>query len=408
MDGEGVNCLPRLAVIADVPVERTHAGMLILYRLLADYPSDRLLVVDGPQFRSDGPAVRLPGVEYRRFEYPGSRPPRLPARLSPAWRVWADASMPRHAGRLAEFVRDFRPEAVMTVADYLLWTAAAAAAARLGVPLHLIVHDDHPYKMTGHSTRPWAGLLRRSYRNTFGRVYRQAASRLVVSPNMADSYEKVFGVGADVVYPNRGSDSPTPQVRVRTHAPEAPPVVAFTGSTNVGGANELLCQLADVLQGLGGELHLYTKASPEELARQGLDRPAVRLVGFLPTPKEMGEHLAANAQLLFLPASFAPGRRPEVSTLFPSKLADYTAIGLPILIWGPAYSSAARWGRENPDAAVLMTDLDGGGVAAVLQRVTRDRDWAVSLANAAIEAGSRYFDLTVARDKLYHTLTAAR
>src|SRR5262249_20905493 len=151
-------------------------------------------------------------------------------------------------------------------------------------------------------------------------------------------------------------------------------------------------QLAEVLAGLGGHLDLYTLLSAHDLAARGLRPPTVRAPGFFPAA-EMGERVARSAHALFLPASFAPRERVDVSTLFPSKLADYTSIGLPVLVWGPEYSSAARWVAENPGATVCVTEPSPASVRLALQRIAEDPEYAAGTAAAGLEAGNRDFDL---------------
>ena len=204
-----------------------------------------------------------------------------------------------------------------------------------------------------------------------------------------------------VLYPSRGDDSPIPALRVR-QSWAGPPVVAFGGHVHSHqlGVAHLLRKMAEVLAALGGHLDLYTRNSVDWLASVGLTPPTVRVAGFFPAA-EMAERAAATAHALFLPASFRPEEQVDASTLFPSKLADYTAIGMPILVWGPTYSSAARWAAENPDGAILLAGDDPGPVRSAVLRLAADREYAIRLAAAAITSGERYFDLGVARAMLY-------
>src|SRR4030095_12339472 len=52
--------LPRLLYIADVPVEASFHGSTLLYRLLQNYPSERLFILEHGQ--ASLPQRRLPGV----------------------------------------------------------------------------------------------------------------------------------------------------------------------------------------------------------------------------------------------------------------------------------------------------------------------------------------------------------
>src|ERR1051326_2228546 len=59
--------LPRLVYIGDVPIESTYHGSAVLYRLLANYPADRLLVIEGDVSLPSQVEFRLRGVRYARL-----------------------------------------------------------------------------------------------------------------------------------------------------------------------------------------------------------------------------------------------------------------------------------------------------------------------------------------------------
>jgi hypothetical protein len=168
-------------------------------------------------------------------------------------------------------------------------------------------------------------------------------------------------------------------------------------------AVEMLRAMADVLVHVGGRLDLYVPHSEEQLREWGLTGAHVRRVGFFPA-HEMAERVAASAHLLYLPASFHERERVDVSTLFPSKLADYTAVGLPVLVWGPAYSSAARWPADNPGATELVTDPDPAALQPALQRLT-DPVYAARVAAAGVAAGGRDFDPLAVRSRFWGALS---
>lgn len=393
--------LPRLAVITDVPVERTQSGQLLLYRLLQHYPADRLLIVGSNHYPTAGTEYRLADVEYRSVPYSFPRFHRT--RLNPLGPWLKARAMCRVQPSVERAVDGFDPEAVLTVTHSHLWLNAARLAARRRLPLHLILHDDWPSMATANRASALWRVVRGLVQRPFGRVYRQAASRLCVSPGMAELYEQQYGVSGEVLYPNRGGDSPAAEVRVGRTGSTSGPVVAFAGALHTGGVHDLLRRLAEVLAGVNGHLDFYTRTTTNELAAIGLRPPVVRRVGFFPAA-EMAERVAATAHALFLPASFRANERTDTSTLFPSKLADYTAIGLPLLIWGPEYSSAVRWGRDNPATGVTVTGFDDGRVRDAVVRFWQDDEFARGCAAAACAAGDRDFAAAAARRRLYAAL----
>jgi hypothetical protein len=175
----------------------------------------------------------------------------------------------------------------------------------------------------------------------------------------------------------------------------------------LGGTADLLRQMAALLARLGGYLDLYSQATGEVLTGHRLDLPNVRLRGFF-SAAEAGERVGQTAHILFLPASFDPRERIDIATLFPSKLADYTAIGLPILVWGPSYSSAVRWAVDHPAATVCVTELNPKAVQSAVARLAADPEYASQIADAGMSAGAACFDPAPARAAVYNTLFRKR
>jgi glycosyltransferase involved in cell wall biosynthesis len=394
--------LPRLLVVSDVSVERSGAGSLLLYRLLESYPPARLKVFFSPH-GSHGQDRQLAGVAYEPLPY--TIPRYIQNRFDPFWPVVMSLRMGPHARKVLASLGDFSPDAVISVAHGFLWFAAAIVANERGLPLHLFMHDDWAQFVThNRAGRIW-DVVRRVGRVRARTVLRRSASRFSVSPGMAEEMSRTFGVSSTLIYPHRGSDSPEVRVRRRTRG-QRPPVLVHTGFVHTSGNADLLRKVARMMGQLGGHLDLYTLQSDAELAYHGLVPPIVRNVGFFPAD-EMAERIGTSADALFLSASFEENHRIDASTLFPSKLADYTAVGLPILIWGPEYSSASRWSIENPGATVLVATPDSAAFERELRRLLADEGHAERVARAGVEAGSRYFELTVASERFLRSICSA-
>ncbi|HET6370269.1 MAG TPA: methyltransferase domain-containing protein, partial [Nitrospiria bacterium] len=88
---------------------------------------------------------------------------------------------------------------------------------------------------------------------------------------------------------------------------------------------------------------------------------------------------------------FAECHGPNMKLSFPSKLADYTATGLPILIWAPPYSSAVRWARENEGAAEVVDNQNPAALEKAVKRLTGNGDHQTRLGKTALDMGRAYF-----------------
>src|SRR6185437_12597657 len=105
------------------------------------------------------------------------------------------------AWQLKRLAAEFRPEVILTVAHGLSCFTAARLAEQIGVPFHLICHDE--WIATVGSviySEAWKERL-------FKELYRAAASQLCASPFMAEDYEIRCGVRGSVLYPSRAFDA---------------------------------------------------------------------------------------------------------------------------------------------------------------------------------------------------------
>ena len=157
-------------------------------------PSAKLFVI-GPRAHPEAEVLDCP---YRELRMPLSRWEKT--RFSMHKRSLAAIGLiplPTHE-RVMKLLGDFRPNVVVCVMANTPWILTAERTARkLGVPLVLIVHDINE---EFEKVFPWA---RRALFEKNRQVYRSAARRLCVSPEMADYLEKRYGVPGEVMYPNR-------------------------------------------------------------------------------------------------------------------------------------------------------------------------------------------------------------
>ena len=362
--------LPRLLYVGDVPVEASYHGSALLHRLLSDYPHDRLTVIETAT-ESD-PARRLPKVRYIGRPIGNAR--WLNTRFHPYLVAWFMRAGERQAPKILQSVNGAGFEGVLTVAHGFGWLPAADIASKRKVPLHLVVHDDWP------RVADIAPQFRRSLDERFASVYRQAQSRLCVSPAMSRFYEERYSKPAQVIYPSRATDCPD------FDAPPAnnnkPFTIAFAGTINSSGYINALTALQHALKPVGGRLLIF---GPNQF---GLNDPNTENGGLL-SSSELLTRLREEAHALFVPMSFDASDRVNMQMAFPSKLADYTATGLPLLIYGPTYCSAVVWARENPGVAEVVEIEDN--LSNAVAHLAHDPDTRVALGKRALAAGREYF-----------------
>jgi glycosyltransferase involved in cell wall biosynthesis len=389
--------LPRLLYIGDVPVEASSHGSALLYRLLQGYLPEKLMVIEG-NLQKPTPERRLPRVQYRLLNLGWERP--LNSRFNRYWSPWLTCMARFKNPAVENLVQDFAPDAVLTVHHGYSWITAARFAERRGLPMHLILHDDW------NRLAPFAELCRPWLDRQFGKVYRQAASRLCVSPYMAEAYEQRYGAKGAVLYPSRDRNVTRferPPERLRNQPVKF--TVAYAGNIFAQGYWDALRRAADVLKPQNGRLILFSPHTREQARARGLVSENVECRGFIKSEELIGR-LREEADALFIPMSFDHADRANMEISFPSKLADSTIPGLPLLIFGPDYCSAVRWARENPGTAEVVNHEVSADLAAAFLRLAEPvHRW--RLAEAALLNGSKYFSHGIAEQILYQALTSA-
>ncbi|HET7286388.1 MAG TPA: hypothetical protein VFI71_02920, partial [Pyrinomonadaceae bacterium] len=270
---------------------------------------------------------------------------------------------------------------------------AAEIADRRNVPLHLIVHDDWPrVANVAPAFRNWLD-------KRFASVYRQAQSRMCVSPAMSRNYQLRYGAPAHTIYPSRAADCPQynePPARLASN--DHAFTVAFAGTINSNGYIRALVAMQEALKPAGGRLLIFGPTTSIE----GLDNSSTEIRGLLPAT-ELLTTLRNEADALFVPMSFDAADRVNMEMAFPSKLADYTATALPLIIYGPNYCSAVTWARENEGvAAIAESESDLRNAVALL---ANNPDKRIALGKRALTVGREYFTHDRARQVFHQSLS---
>lgn len=389
-----MQALPRLLYVGDVPVEQTVAGSVFFYRLLQSYPAAKLHIVEN-QDHGSRESDRLPQVTYQTLSVGQRR--WLNSRAAGVYGLYLIQRAQARQALLARKVATFQPEAIVTVAHGTLWLTAASLAKTLHLPLHLVLHDDWLLSRSAHIPavmRPWAA-------QQFASVYRQATTCWCISAEMEAAYQATYGRSGQVLLPIRSPDLP------RHTAP--PPIseqasltFAYAGSLHVPDYRAALLTLADLLLPLGCSLHIYTPISDAQWNKFGFNHPVIQRRPFV-APHEFIDTLRQNADVLFAPLSF--DQRPHETRLsFPSKLADYTAVGLPILMCGAADSPGIQWAKQHKNVACVVDQSSTHALKDAVEHLIQNPGDRYQWAQQALVIGDRCFRQEIVVQPFYESL----
>jgi glycosyltransferase involved in cell wall biosynthesis len=376
-----------LIVWSWIPSNQTGAGIL-MRRLFADYPSDRLWAltsvqrkqasapfnpVPPPQHQVSVPEIQI----HRRWIH------KLGLLLNYVlipWIVWRGVRLVRRENLGALFTV---PWDHFTIAAYFIHKIT-------GLPLYMYIMDDPA------GTRRIGGLQPVAYALLMPRVVRACKRVWGVSDGMCEYFDNTYGVKCLPLLPLLDLEDFRMKTARRPDHKDGSFHIVFTGSiysAQIDAVRRLVRVVDQEPTRNGGapetmQLTLYTSLSSAALENMGLTGKNVRRDEVRP---EDVARVMTEADIAFLPLSFDSASRHVVETSFPSKTAEYLAAGVPILVHAPAYSAVARYCRGH-ECGLVVDQPDEAALREGLLRLKNDVTLSRELSAKALEAAEKYHD----------------
>lgn len=396
--------LPKLLVVTGYPPSTAFGGGIVLRDLLRGYPRGRLTVVTSDyetrnvvrRGHADG-LLDVPHVLIRtwRLNVRGAhRVLRLlnvvkilvPTALGLAWRARRGATI-----LAVPYGAEFGSE---------LFVAAYLAHRLSRVPLVVYEMDEWRASLVQEGIN---GRISRTLEKLFHhRVLRAARKVWVMSDPMAVDLGVRFGVEAEAL-PSCVEVSEFDRGRQGERVDSDELRLLYTGSIYgpQAGAIRNVLEAIRATPDLRASLIVYTSQSPDEIARQGLIGPNLRVERSV-SAEELPDVLA-KADALLLPFSFDEQQRAVVSTSLPSKTAGYLASGVPVLVHAPPYATITRLAcREG--WAEIVDEPGTEGLAAALRSLASNEPLRKRLVANALRAARERYDLATRRPQFLASL----
>src|SRR6266571_2532308 len=383
---------PRLAIISVALPETRFAGSLLLYRLLRNYPANRLIVM-GPATHPDSEVLSTP-----YYFIPENMTARLNrTRFSRFKRsLEAIGLVDRLPLTIAKkHANGFQPEVVLSVMERRDYTDLAFRFSReQKIPLVLIIHDLVEQFEPVYS---WAATAQR---RRYAEIYKSAHARLCVSPILRDRLEKLYRAPGTVLYPIR-SESITPRPPEDSLKLKDPPflTLGYAGSLSYGYGDQISI-MGRLLPKVRAKLRIYSRDTPPERI------DGIEYVGY-DAPEKTWDKVKRDADATLLVYSWSNDWRDLSETHFPSKLPEYLALEMPLMIVGPPYAAGVSWGLRHPEAAITITDQSEAsftGACSLLRESAAKRQ---ELAASAVVSGEKDFAPSLLREIFYDSLFSA-
>jgi hypothetical protein len=275
-----------------------------------------------------------------------------------------------------ELVHSFRPDVVVTVAHGWWHIQAGRVARKFELPLVSFFQDWWP-------DFPDVPL---AFRSRVEREFRKTRANSAVAICVSDGMRRELGEPENALVLH---DAPSlTRYGDTTLDFQLPLRVAYFGNLSEYGPliESALRALKDserVRLEVFGASPFWTRGAEDEFRSGGFYH------GFIPSnelAKSLGEFQAALVVM-----SFASQHRRRMATSFPSKLIDATQLGLPVVVWGPEYSSAIEWAR-NGDRALCVTDPNPLVLRETLEELAVSPSDLRRLAKSASDAAAGEFN----------------
>ncbi|HXB02124.1 MAG TPA: glycosyltransferase [Opitutaceae bacterium] len=367
---------PHLLYVSDVFPTPQPGGAVIIYRHLQRLVQEgwRVTVAaPAPAFRPlpDGHGFELRALP-RKSWWPPARP---------AWPFtqWLRARMWTKAMRDDPSWTEPPPDVILTV----LWGHTSLTAAQLArawhVPLAVIVHD--LFRETALPPR----LVRDGEKFTRD-VLREAACVWTVSDEMREQLAPLCQPGAVRTLTPVPGENTAPADGWPVHF-RAAPVIAHAGAFHAHHV-EYLAAVARSAAKCGGSLLVLTPIDNPALAQLRATGTAFRHQPTFDSVAEALSFLAAEASALTVMYPLDPAWYRHPPTGFPSRLIEFSHLGLPILIAAPSGNPINNWAYRH--AWPLTLDLaDWTMLDSLVAQLADATTWtALSTRMRAIAAGA--------------------
>ncbi len=301
--------------------------------------------------REEWPVFFLP---HRKFWWPPFNPDN-PVLL--AIRLWL------WAGVCYKFIGSIKPDATFTYLSAfsdLLSQVAVGFSRRYHVPLTVIIHDNPEH----FCSTPQAVTKVRMHYN---RVISNAHQNWFASPQLSEIFSQ-----SD----NRNSFLPpipegwTGKSEWKPAYAERP-LLAYAGNLREVQFS-LLGKISEETEAVGGRLLLMVKKTPA--LESFCQKYPVEWKEPYNENKNALDYISQKAAALLVSYTESSEKMPWIKSSFPSKLVEYSHLGIPIIIMTPADSAVAIWANERqfPDS-IPPDDLEG--LCRFLESIKSKAQW---------------------------------
>src|SRR5689334_583113 len=247
-----------------------------------------------------------------------------------------------HDTVLQSAVENFKPHAILTLAEGGLSRIAQKTAAKNRLPLVGLFLDWFPLMKGHYGHAAVTPILSRRFRELY------AACDLAFCTS--DGMQEALGAhpNSHVIYPMPGThrvcDASSPHSTGKFRLVYVGSVENFYG--------RMLCALIEKAEA-ARDLELVVIGPNADWPRDILQRAKAKGIYLGFKPPEESDVVIASADAVLVVMSFEREHELFMRTSFTTKFLDYAAFGKPVILWGPDYCTPVRVACNNGGAMVV-------------------------------------------------------
>lgn len=294
-------------------------------------------------------------IPMRRWWWPPYRP-QVPGLLELRLRCWQL--------ECERVLMKERPSAILTVLRDSYSLFAAHLSKSWQIPLSVIVHDQEELWANSDAEYRWI-------RQHWITVLNQAARIWPVSQELGDAYQ-VKETSKISVFPPIPDGNSQGFVEWKDSFKNHP-IIAYAGSLYPG---QEFCfySIASALQKINGTLLLLIPN--DKLYSLNLLKNFSNIKYQKPFSKntDVITFLAENASCILVPYPLDLTKNPWVATCFPSKLIEFSHLGLPLITLAPPNTALSNWAKTHNWLSHL-SQMNEEEILKVLNQITEKEIW---------------------------------
>ena len=372
---------PKILIISSIIPQNRSAGNILLYRLLQNYPAEKILVIGHESTRWKDEDL-LKGVKYCRLE---SRVFKLGfTRFSKLVRT-VQIFLPfyKTINKIRKQTKEFNPDIILSVMEsYSYYYPAFKYAKSKKIPFSLIIHDQP------EEFEPVYQPFQKMQLRKNATIYNSTISKMNISKQMELFLRSHYGTKGDVLYPLPSIYlKPRMNIENKSLRNINSLTIGYAGTPAYGYGFQLE-EMIPVLEKLNSKIRFYGSSLPTNLK----NCKNIEYGGF-DSPERTWDKVKEECDSVILPYTWIEGTYKKLyETHFPSKLPEYLSLGMPVIVIGPKYATGVIWAMENHNDVVSISERNQEEWYTKLKKLIIDAEYRVALGKNSLIKRDHFFE----------------